>query len=126
LREARAASSLNHPNVVDVYDVLHDGERLFLVMELLHGETLRAFLERDPQPKLSDFISLLLPAVAGVAAAHERGVIHRDLKPDNIFLERVAGSSHGIAKVLDFGIAKLAAPQGQTLTQTGAMLGTPL
>jgi serine/threonine-protein kinase len=83
-------------------------------------------LERDPQPKLSDFISLLLPAVAGVAAAHERGVIHRDLKPDNIFLERVAGSSHGIAKVLDFGIAKLAAPQGQTLTQTGAMLGTPL
>jgi eukaryotic-like serine/threonine-protein kinase len=126
LREARAASSLSHPNVVDVYDVLQDGEHVFLVMQLLHGETLKDFLNRESQPRISEFVSLLLPAISGVAAAHERGVIHRDLKPDNIFLEQMTGSPHGVAKVLDFGIAKLAGTQGQTLTQTGMALGTPL
>ncbi|HKU42268.1 MAG TPA: serine/threonine-protein kinase, partial [Polyangiales bacterium] len=126
LREARAASSLSHPNVVDVYDLVLDGQIVFLVMELLRGETLRAYLQRNAQPPISEFIALILPALAGVAAAHENGVIHRDLKPDNIFLERVAGVRHGVAKVLDFGVAKLADARGQTLTQTGVAIGTPL
>lgn len=126
LREARATSRLSHPNVVDVYDVVQDDQTLFLVMELLHGETLRSYLRREPNPKVHEFIGLLLPALAGVAAAHEHGVIHRDLKPDNIFLARVAGSRIPAIKVLDFGIAKLTAMHGMTLTETGVTLGTPL
>ena len=126
LREARAVSSLTHSNVVDVYDVVKDGETLFLVMELLKGETLRAYLQRNPQPKISEFLALLLPAMSGVEAAHQCGVIHRDLKPENIFLAQIGGMKHAVIKVLDFGIAKLAVARGSTLTRTGAALGTPL
>jgi serine/threonine protein kinase len=126
LREARAVSSLTHSNVVDVYDVVKDGETLFLVMELLKGETLRAYLQRNPQPKISEFLALLLPAMSGVEAAHQGGVIHRDLKPENIFLAQIGGMKHAVIKVLDFGIAKLALSRGSTLTRTGAALGTPL
>src|SRR5262245_6699208 len=88
LREAEAASRLNHPNVVNVFDVMYEDDTLFLVMELLEGETLRAFLDREVLPDITSLIALLLPAMQGVLAAHERGVIHRDLKPDNIFLVR--------------------------------------
>jgi serine/threonine-protein kinase len=126
LREARAVSSLTHSNVVDVYDVVRDGDTLFLVMELLKGETLRAYLLRNPHPKISEFVALMLPAMSGVEAAHQCGVIHRDLKPENIFLAQVGGQRQAVIKVLDFGIAKLAAARGATLTRTGAALGTPL
>jgi len=126
LREARATSSVSHPNVVDIYDVVHDGDLVCLVMELLQGETLRSYLQRNQQPKISEFIALLLPALGGAAAAHARGVIHRDLKPDNIFLARVPGAPHAVAKLLDFGISKLSAADSGTLTRTGAALGTPL
>jgi serine/threonine-protein kinase len=126
LREARAVASLAHSNVVDVYDVIRDGETLFLVMELLRGETLRAYLGRTPQPKISEFLALILPAMSGVEAAHQCGVIHRDLKPENIFLAQVGGIKHVVVKVLDFGIAKLALAPGATLTRSGAALGTPL
>lgn len=126
LREARAASKLSHPNVVDVYDVVRDDQTLFLVMELLQGETLREYLRNNPNPKLNEFIGLLMGAMAGVAAAHQHGVIHRDLKPDNIFLERIAGIALPTAKVVDFGIAKLAEIRGSTLTETGAAIGTPV
>jgi serine/threonine-protein kinase len=126
LREARAGSRLHHPNVVDVYDVVQDQATLFIVMELLQGETLRAYLERNPTPDVSEFIALLLPALAGVAAAHDVGVIHRDLKPDNIFLVGSPGSRALTVKVVDFGVAKFTAGQGVTLTDTGKPLGTPL
>jgi serine/threonine-protein kinase len=129
IREARAASRLSHPNVVDVYDVIRDDQVLFLVMELLQGESLRDFLRKQTRPPLHELISLMLGAMSGVAAAHAQGVIHRDLKPDNIFLERVAGMPQPIAKVLDFGIAKLAEHadvRGATLTQTGTAIGTPV
>jgi serine/threonine protein kinase len=129
IREARAASKLSHPNVVDVYDVIRDGQTLFLVMELLQGESLRDYLRKQTRPPLHELISLMMGAMSGVAAAHAQGVIHRDLKPDNIFLERVAGMPHPIAKVLDFGIAKLAEHsdgRGTTLTQTGTAIGTPV
>jgi serine/threonine-protein kinase len=125
LREARASARLSHPNIVDVYDVVRDAGTLFLVMELLQGCTLRAFMTQRPKPSLAELIALLLPALGGVAAAHEQGVIHRDLKPDNIFLVRPHGSTAPIAKVLDFGIAKLASSHGSTLTETGSSLGTP-
>jgi len=126
LREAQAASRLTHPNVVDVYDIVQDDHTLFLVMELLEGETLGSCLQRDPHPKIFEFIALLLPAMEGVAAAHDKGVIHRDLKPDNIFLVRVPGTTGVTAKVVDFGIAKVAGTLGLTLTETGMSLGTPL
>ena len=132
IREARAASRLSHPNVVDVYDVIRDGQTLFLVMELLQGESLRDFLRKRTRPRevaMHELIALLLGAMSGVAAAHAQGVIHRDLKPDNIFLERIPGVPQPIAKVLDFGIAKLAEGvdvRGATLTQTGTAIGTPV
>jgi len=127
LREAEAASRLNHPNVVNVFDVMYEGETLFLVMELLEGETLRAYLNRDSTPKITSLITMLLPAMHGVAAAHERGVIHRDLKPDNIFLVRGHGSTGALhAKVVDFGVAKVLNSEGMTLTRTGTSIGTPL
>lgn len=125
LREARAASCLRHPNVVDVYDILPDGTTSILVMELLVGETLRAYLKRAPRIDVTELLALLLPAMDGVAAAHASGVIHRDLKPDNIFLESVPGRSSVIAKVLDFGIAKHMDDAEHTLTETGKALGTP-
>lgn len=125
LREARAASCLAHPNVVDVYDILPDGQTWILVMELLLGETLGSFLKRSPGLAVTELIALLLPAMDGVAAAHASGVIHRDLKPDNIFLERGPGSNAVTAKVLDFGIAKRMDDAEQALTVTGKALGTP-
>ena len=128
LREAQTASSLSHPNVVDIYDIDRDvdGQTLFLVMELLEGETLRAYLERNPHPTITEFVALLLPALEGVAAAHDKGVIHRDLKPDNIFLVRAQGSTGLTVKVLDFGVAKFTAAGGLTLTGTGMAIGTPM
>lgn len=126
LREAQAASRLNHPNVVEVYDIIHANTTLFLVMELLEGETLRAYLVRNPRPRIAEFIALLLPALDGVAAAHQRGVIHRDLKPENIFIARDRAGRGVIPKVVDFGIAKLAAHGGLTLTDSGVTMGTPL
>ena len=126
LREARTASSLMHPNVVDVYDVVQDESTLCLVMELLEGETLRDFLQHTPQPQVHVLLALLCPAMAGVAAAHERGIVHRDLKPDNIFLARVHGEADPVPKVVDFGIAKFSTDELSTLTQTGTAIGTPM
>jgi serine/threonine protein kinase len=126
LREAEAASRLNHPNVVNVFDVMYEGDTLFLVMELLEGETLRRYLNRNTRPEITSLVDLLLPAMHGVVSAHERGVIHRDLKPDNIFLVRGHGKTSPVAKVVDFGVAKVLNTEGMTLTRTGTSLGTPL
>jgi serine/threonine protein kinase len=125
VREARASARVRHPNVVDVYDVVHEGEAAFLVMELLEGEPLTAVLERGGMPA-HELIALLLEAMRGVAAAHREGVIHRDIKPDNIFLARETDRALRTPKVLDFGISKLSGGEGLALTQTGATLGTPL
>jgi serine/threonine protein kinase len=126
LREARAASLLKHPHIVDIYDLTKDtvSDTWVLIMELLQGETLRDYM-RARQVRLSSFIAQLLPAMDAVVAAHELGIVHRDLKPENIFLERISGASRIVPKVLDFGIAKLNTPDGLSLTATGATLGTP-
>ena len=128
MREAQAAGRLDHPNVVDIYDVgEHDGST-FLVMEYLQGETLSAASARGNM-HARDVIRLLIPAIRGVGAAHRVGVVHRDLKPDNIFLCRAPDGSYREPKVLDFGISKVAASEGQQLnprlTRTGAVMGTP-
>ncbi len=131
LREARAAAAVRHPNVVQVEEllVLADGSPV-LVMELLTGETLRQRLDREGGSiSLRHTCKMLTAVTSAIEAAHATGVIHRDLKPDNIFL--TTGPEGGtVVKVLDFGIAKLATGSGALLssgdsTATGTMLGTP-
>jgi serine/threonine protein kinase len=126
-REAQATGRIDHPNVVDVYDVGEQDGSAFLVMELLTGETLTKALERGAL-KVPDIIRMVLAAVDGTAAAHRQGVVHRDIKPDNIFLCRDASGTLQTAKVLDFGISKISSIGGQVnprLTKTGAVMGTP-
>ncbi|MET0390529.1 MAG: serine/threonine-protein kinase [Polyangiales bacterium] len=126
IREAQAAACIDHPNVVNVYDVGQEHEYCFLVMELLHGETLGARLKRE-QLGVTEALDLLMPAMRGVSAIHRAGVIHRDLKPENIFLCVSPDGSQREAKVLDFGISALPAQAGDwsSLTADGAILGTP-
>ena len=133
-QEARLAGSLNHPNLVAVYDVgVHEGAPYFIT-ELLHGESLRHRLSRGRIP-LDSALDWAAQLANGLAAAHARGIVHRDVKPENVFL-----TPDGHVKLLDFGIAKLA--EGQRVegshgilddtvtptgggTQTGAIIGTP-
>jgi eukaryotic-like serine/threonine-protein kinase len=125
LREARAAARIRHANVVDVYDVVRDGDTVFMVMELLEGEPFSALLARRETPAHA-LVALLLGAMRGVASAHKKHVIHRDIKPDNIFLARVDDSAQRTPKVVDFGISKLCDPDAQPLTRSNMPMGTPL
>ena len=128
LREARAASAVQHPNVVTIYDVLdRDEAPLALVMELLDGESLRARLDRETALPLGALADVLVPVISAVGAAHALGVVHRDLKPENIFVARV-GDGDPVVKVLDFGIAKLTTLDDEAMRSTGlttGVLGTP-
>jgi serine/threonine-protein kinase len=130
LREARAASLVDHPGVVNVLDVFElDGGLPVMVMDLLRGETLAERLARDTVLPQAEAARLLLPVVEAVRAAHQRGVVHRDLKPDNIFLETEHAGRTPV-KVLDFGVAKLIGSEADAfasgaLTESGALLGTP-
>ncbi len=132
LREAKAATAIEHPNVIEVLDVFEDEDHTpVMVMELLHGETLSALRKRKGALPLHETARLLLPVVAALRAAHEKGIVHRDLKPDNIFLSEPPGGGGCVPKVLDFGIAKVLDPtsissetQGGN-TNTGSILGTP-
>jgi Tol biopolymer transport system component len=122
LREARITASLDHPNIVKVYDVgMHDGQP-FMVVELLEGETLRQKLERGPVAE-SDVRRIGIEIARGLVAAHAAGLVHRDLKPENVFLTRA-----GLTKILDFGIAKLAPEAARrnssASTLTGILVGT--
>jgi eukaryotic-like serine/threonine-protein kinase len=125
LREAAAASRLDHPHVVDVTDFGAEQGLSFLVMELLRGEDLGALIAREPgklDPTL--VVDVMLAVCAGVFAAHESGVIHRDLKPQNIFLARTP-LGEMVPKVLDFGISKrLDEDVNASLTNSGALMGT--
>jgi eukaryotic-like serine/threonine-protein kinase len=122
LREARITASLDHPNIVKVYDVgTHDGQP-FMVVELLEGETLRNRLNRGPVAE-ADVSRMGIDIARGLVAANAAGLVHRDLKPENVFLTRA-----GITKILDFGIAKLAPEAARrdsgASTLTGILLGT--
>ncbi|HKP63233.1 MAG TPA: serine/threonine-protein kinase, partial [Polyangiales bacterium] len=126
MREAQAAGRINHPNVVDVYDVGQHEESFFLVMELLRGEPLTNALSRRDLT-VREVLDLLLRAMRGVSAAHRQGVVHRDLKPDNIFLAYEEDGVRREPKVLDFGISKVSneGTFNPRLTRTGAVVGTP-
>jgi serine/threonine protein kinase len=128
-REARAAGRLQHSNAVAVTDFGSSGGYVYIVMELLEGRTLREILAKDAPLETARAVSIMLQTSAAVAAAHEAGIIHRDLKPANIFITQNADVP-AVVKVLDFGIAKLAADsldedEPKNLTQVGAMIGTP-
>jgi eukaryotic-like serine/threonine-protein kinase len=125
--EARAASAIDHPGIVEVYDFgTHTDGSAYIVMPLLKGESLETRLKRETVAPLEG-ASLIVQVLSALSAAHARGIVHRDLKPDNIFLvpnELMAGGIQ--VKLLDFGIAKLADDKAAGVkTQTGMMIGTP-
>ena len=123
-QEAKAAASLNHPNVVDVLDMqIEDGEA-FLVLELLDGQPLTELLEERGPLAPEELFPILMPVIDALAAAHEHGIVHRDLKPDNIFISKDL-RGRVTPKVLDFGIAKLTEGDSSVETRTGGLLGTP-
>lgn len=127
LHEARLASRLEHPNVITLFDFgqSEDGE-LYIAMELLKGRSLRDILDEDLYLDLDRTVSLLGQVCDALQSAHDNDVVHRDLKPENIFVIPGAGRSGEFVKVIDFGIAKVhALDDGQTLTQTGVVFGTP-
>ena len=111
-QEAQAAGALNHPNILSIYHIgTHDGAP-YIVSELLEGETLRERMAGGalPQRKAIDYASQI---VKGLAAAHEKGIVHRDIKPDNVFI-----TDDGRVKILDFGLAKLTGASDPTQAQT--------
>src|SRR5215207_8097839 len=116
-REARAAAALRHTNVVQVHDFGTDAELDldYLVMELLHGEDLSARLMRSGAPPLPVALSILRQAARGLSAGHRAGMVHRDVKPGNLFLEATAGDEVHL-RVLDFGIAQVQGGEGDTVT----------
>jgi len=127
VREAQAASALEHANVVQVFDVAQSDGIFYMVMELLRGESLSAYIEREAPMPAERAAAVLLPALAALHHAHQRNIIHRDLKPDNIFLSQLEGTEGFTPKLLDFGIAKLLDDSDRlALTRTGAVMGSPL
>ena len=116
-REARAAAGLSHPNIVAVFDSGSDGDTHFIVTELVKGETLADRLRRDGPMPPADAVAVVVDIARALAAAHARGLIHRDIKPGNVML-----LPDGRVKVVDFGIARAAG--SDTLTHTGVVLGS--
>ncbi len=126
--EAKAAARLRSRYVVQVYD---DGETPagtpYIVLEYLDGETLEQRLERERDLPLNDAVRITRHVARALSRAHASGIVHRDLKPGNVFLTRSEDDEVGwLAKVLDFGIAKLEEHGIASTTKTGTLLGTPL
>ena len=116
-REAEAAAQLSHPNIITIFDVGEDGDRFFIVMELLSGVTLKEFMKSPDSARLEYKVDLMIQACAGLRAAHNASIYHRDVKPGNLFVR-----SDGLLKILDFGVARLAT---SSMTAAGFVVGTP-
>jgi eukaryotic-like serine/threonine-protein kinase len=119
LREAKVCARINHPGVVTVYDAGKAGDSLFLVMELIDGESLSQRLNRQGYLSPQESFNVVAQVAEALAAAHALGVVHRDIKPANIMITK-----DGRAKVTDFGVAK-AIGEGTELTRTGTVVGSP-
>jgi serine/threonine protein kinase len=117
-QEARAAGGLSHPNIVTVYDVGKNGDIAYMAMEFVEGVELRDLLSSGRPLPVAQAISIAAQVAEGLAYAHERGIVHRDIKPPNIMV-----TPGGSVKIADFGIARMRA--SESLTQTGMMLGSP-
>jgi tRNA A-37 threonylcarbamoyl transferase component Bud32 len=119
LREAKIAARINHPGIVTVFDAGRSGDSLYLVMELVEGESLAHRLARKEYPTVPESFMMVAQCAEALAAAHALGVVHRDVKPANIMLTK-----DGRVKVADFGVAK-AIGEGTDLTRTGTVVGSP-
>jgi serine/threonine protein kinase/formylglycine-generating enzyme required for sulfatase activity len=119
LREARSAAGLQHDHIVPIYHVGDDAGMPYIAMPLLQGESLEDRLRREARFPVAEVVRIGREAAQGLAAAHAAGLVHRDIKPANLWLE----APDGRVKVLDFGLARAATPDG--LTQAGIILGTP-
>ncbi len=118
-REAKSAASLNHPNITQIYFIGEENEQHYFVMEFVDGESLSERIRREGQLGLATAAQILRQAALGLAAAHEKEIVHRDIKPGNIMITR-----QGIVKIADFGIS-FAPDPNQKLTVTGQFMGTP-
>ncbi|HEX2270571.1 MAG TPA: serine/threonine-protein kinase, partial [Pyrinomonadaceae bacterium] len=108
-QEARAASALNHPHILTIYEVGEDDGTPYIAMEFVEGETLRQKIKARTL-RLRETLDIAIQIGAGLSRAHELGIIHRDLKPENLMLSR-----DGFAKILDFGLAKLVAERDRAI-----------
>lgn len=116
-REAKAASALNHPNIITVYEIGQSAGEHFIAIEYVDGQTLRAKLQQGAQSvklSLKEALDIAVQTAAALAAAHEAGIVHRDIKPENVMVRR-----DGYVKVLDFGLAKLTEQRGTDYTTQG-------
>jgi serine/threonine protein kinase len=120
LREAETAAQLNHPNIVPIFSVDERDGLVWFAMGIVDGESLGARLVREPRPPFADVKRILREVADALSYAHARGIIHRDIKPDNILLDRLTGRPI----VTDFGIAR-AIETDSRLTVTGTAVGTP-
>ncbi|HKE60274.1 MAG TPA: serine/threonine-protein kinase, partial [Pyrinomonadaceae bacterium] len=130
VQEAKAASALNHPNILTIYEIGAEPGTHYIATEFIEGETLRRRMNTDPLT-MSEAIDIALQVASALSTAHAAGIIHRDIKPENVMIR-----NDGIVKVLDFGLAKLtdrwraaevdadAATQAMALTQPGVVVGT--
>jgi len=130
VQEAKAASALNHPNIITIHEIDETGLGQFIATEFIDGETLRELLRRDSL-KIDQVVDVAVQIASALSAAHSAGIVHRDIKPENVILRR-----DGIVKVLDFGLAKLteqsssvdpeAATRGVINTEPGVVMGTAM
>ena len=116
-REALSASSLSHPNIVEVYDVGEDDGKYYIVMEYIEGKHLKTILKKRGKLTVTEVVDIMLQITEGMAHAHDSYIIHRDIKPQNIMI-----LDNGVVKITDFGIAM--ALNSTQLTQTNSVMGT--
>ncbi len=124
-REARAAARIEHDNIVPIFQVGEDNGVPFLAMALLKGESLGDYLKKHPRPTVPFILKIGRDMATGLAAAHKEGLIHHDIKPDNIWIEPLPEGGGVRAKILDFGLARPQDEEQSLVTQEGAILGTP-
>ena len=127
VREARAASALNHPNIVTIYEINSDGDRQFIAMELIHGRTLSDMLKSAKPFPVAEAVGYMIQFCDGLAKAHAAHIVHRDIKPSNVMV-----TDDGLIKILDFGLARSVAEPSpldatvspSALTDQGVVMGT--